>query len=78
VEPWQKLPDVPANAALLEFLRGQRLKADDPRSGSGDVEQAANVSGITSDNVGVQLRGGVRNHSVHYVPGASAAQQVPG
>ena len=39
------------------------VEADDPRPGSGGVEQAADVSGITGDNAGVQLRSGVRNHA---------------
>jgi hypothetical protein len=30
MEPWQDLPDVPANAALLEFLRGQASPPDGP------------------------------------------------
>ena len=54
------------------------LKADDLRGGPGGVQQAADVGGITGDDISVELRCGMRNDSVHYVTGAGAAQQVPG
>jgi hypothetical protein len=54
------------------------LKADDSWPGSSGFEQAADVSGITGHDVGVQLRCGVRNHSVHHVTGTSLTQEIPG
>jgi len=32
-------------------------------------------AGITGDNIGVQLRCGMRHHTVHHVTGPSAAEQ---
>ena len=49
------------------------LDSDDLRRGSGSVQQAADVGGITGDDISVQLRCGMRNHSVNYVTCASAA-----
>jgi hypothetical protein len=51
----------------------QYLKADDLRRGSGGVQQAADVGGITGDDISVQLRSGMSNHSINYITGASAA-----
>ena len=38
----------------------------------------AYVGETAGDNIGVQLRGRMSNHSIHDVPGASAAQQMAG
>ena len=53
-------------------------KADDLRRGPGGVQQTADVGGIAGDDIGVQLRGRMGNHSIYDVPGASAAEQMAG